>query len=303
MQALLEDFLMAQIAESGLAAATEEAYRADITDFMRGLPAPTTLLTCTRPDVEAWLTSQQEQGFAASTLARRLSSLRQVMRYAVLEELRPDNPCDGLKTRTRARRLPHVVSEEDIGRLLEYLSHDVTPAGVRLYAMLHLMYGAGLRVSEMVSLRLDNVQVSAAFDGAVFLHVMGKGGRERHVPLHPMGWSVLQHYLSIRVQHLPESTKENRFIFPARAASGHITRQRFGQLLKEAALAAELNPDAIHPHALRHSFATHVLAGGADLRSVQALLGHSDISTTQIYTHVAAPHLQKLVCEHHPLAK
>jgi integrase/recombinase XerD len=303
MQALLEDFLMAQLAEAGISPATEAAYRAEITDFMQGLPTPATLLTCTRSDVEAWLTSQQQKGFAASTIARRLSSLRGCMRYAVLEELRPDNPCDGLKTRTRARRLPRVLSEGDVGQLLEHLATDTTPHALRLYAMLHLMYGAGLRVSEMVSLRLDNIHTSAAYEGAVFLHVTGKGNKERHVPLHPHGWSVLQTYLTVRPHFLPQSAKENRFLVPTRAADGHVTRQRFGQLLKEAALATGLNPENIHPHALRHSFATHMLAGGADLRSLQALLGHSDISTTQIYTHVAPSRLHELVFMHHPLAK
>jgi integrase/recombinase XerD len=303
MQALLEDFLIAQQAEAGIASATEEAYRSDITDFMQGLPANTTLLTCIRVDVEAWLTSEQQKGFAASTIARRLSSLRQIMRYAVLEELRADNPCDGVKIRTRTRRLPRVLSEGDVGVLLGHLATDTHPKCLRLYAMLHLMYGAGLRVSETVSLRLDDIQTSSAYDGAVFLHITGKGNKERHVPLHPLGWEVVQAYLTVRPQFVPTTNKENRFLFAARGKSGHLTRQRFGQLLKEAALEAGLNPDAIHPHALRHSFATHILAGGADLRSVQALLGHSDISTTQIYTHVAVPHLQKLVLEKHPLAK
>jgi integrase/recombinase XerD len=302
MQALLNDFLLTLQAESAIRANTEEAYRRDAEDFIATLPDDITPLTCTPVHIEAWLGGMQQRGFARATLARRLSSVKQLMRYMVLEELRSDNPCQGVTIHTGGRRLPHVVSEADMITLLHHIATEEKPTTIRLYAMLHVMYGAGVRVSELVGLRLDNLRLSSAHAGAAFLTVHGKGGKERLIPLHTTGWEAVQSYLHVR--NTFEGVQHTRWLFPSkRAASGHLTRQGFGQLLKETAREAGLNAEAIHPHALRHSFASHLLAGGADLRTIQMLLGHADIATTQIYTHVNQSHLQALVQTHHPLAK
>ncbi len=301
MQALLDDFLLTLHAESAISRNTEEAYRRDLENFCGTLPAGVTLLTFSRTHVEHWLATMQAKGFARTTAARRLSSLKQLSRYAVLEELRGDNPCDGVRVTLKGRRLPQVASEEEMKRLLDHIATETKKAGIRLYAMLHIMYGAGLRVSELVGLRLDDLRRLPQED-ILWLSVRGKGGRERLVPLHPAGHQAVQAYLGVREAF--EAKKPTRWLFPSkRSAGGHLTRQGFGLLLKEAAMGAGLNPEAIHPHALRHSFASHLLAGGADLRTIQTLLGHADIATTQIYTHVNQPHLQELVRTRHPLAK
>ena len=302
MQALLSDFLLTLQAESGISANTEAAYRHDLEEFAATLPVGTTLADFTCTDVERWLGIMREKGLAPTTLARRLTSLKQFARYLVMEELRADNPCDGLKVALRGRRLPDILGEGDISLLLNHIATGTKPVNSRLYAMLHCMYGAGLRVSELVGLKLEDVRLSPAGEGTALLTVHGKGGKERLVPLHPAGLEALQAYLKVR--EMFEGAKKTRWLFPTkRSMGGHMSRQGFGQLLKEAAAEAGMNAEAIHPHALRHSFASHLLAGGADLRTIQTLLGHADIATTQIYTHVNQAHLQELVHTHHPLAK
>jgi integrase/recombinase XerD len=167
-----------------------------------------------------------------------------------------------------------------------------------------VLYGAGLRVSEMVSLKHSHIQHSPMIQGGVLLHVRGKGNKERLIPLHPVSWQAVQHYLVVRSQFIKQGAVDAGWLFPSeRAASGHITRQGFGQLLKQLSYEAQIDPQRVHPHALRHSFATHLLEGGADLRSIQSLLGHASISTTERYTHVTQQHLKDVVRTKHPLMR
>jgi integrase/recombinase XerD len=185
-----------------------------------------------------------------------------------------------------------------VGKLIDTAQQDKTPEGVRLTAMIEILYAAGLRVSELVALPL-----AAAKSRDGFVLVKGKGGKERLAPLNDHAGAAIAEWLKVRVQFLPRGAKESRFLFPSRAADGHVTRRRCHQLLKDLALKADINPEKLSPHVLRHAFATHLVEGGADLRSVQTMLGHADIATTQIYTHVARDRLAKVVSDAHPLAR
>lgn len=302
MQAIVSDFLLTMQAESNICLNTREAYLGDVENFMEFLPKGITFEQCSKDHVEQWLGDMQQRGFARATIARRLSSVKQFMRYLVQEELRSDNPCDGIKPAKATRRLPHIISEAEVSELLNHIATETKPSSIRLYAMLHVMYGAGLRVSELVSLKLEDLRHLSTHEDMMLLTVRGKGGKERVVPLHKSGWEAVERYTLLRDTF--EAKIKTRWLFPSKRSMGsHMTRQGFGQLLKQAAIEAGLNADAIHPHALRHSFASHLLAGGADLRVIQTLLGHADIATTQLYTHVNQSHLQELVQTKHPLAK
>lgn len=297
----LDDFIAAMQAERGISPNTEAAYRRDIGLFFEFSPSDVTAESFTQHHVEAWLADTAQSGMAATTQARRLSSIKQFALYLVLEDIRKDNPCDTIIAPKKARSLPKTLQESDIEAMLDYLDQADDKETIRLNAMLQLMYAAGLRVSELVSLKTHHIRKSPTL-GTMLLMVRGKGGKERLVPIHMESWKAVERYLDIR-ELFVKAPKTSDYLFPSNAKAGHITRQRFGQSLKELALAVNIDPSSVHPHALRHSFASHLLARGADLRSIQSLLGHSDISTTQIYTHIAQPHLHELVTEHHPLAK
>jgi integrase/recombinase XerD len=298
----IEDFLMALQAERGIALNTEIAYRKDVEAFASSLPIGIFPQDFTSLQVEEWMGHLRRGGVAPSTIARKLSSLKQFCRYMVEEELRHENPCERMKSLRYSRMLPHALSETEVAQLMKSVAARDTIRSIRLYAMLHLLYGAGLRVSELLCLHLHDIRISQSLEDAVFLTIRGKGGKERLTPLHDTAWAALQAYLTVRKDFL--QGKASVWMFPSpRSTDGHLTRQGFGQLLKQLALEAGLNSDAVHPHALRHAFATHLLAGGADLRTIQTLLGHADIATTQIYTHITQPHLQELVQKHHPLSK
>jgi integrase/recombinase XerD len=229
------------------------------------------------------------------------SSSARTVRFRIL---RRDNPTATLETPKQGRRLPKTLTHKDIEALLASAAANQTPEGIRLIAMLELVYSAGLRVSELVGMKLSALQLrpnSTHFDtDALIVH--GKGNKERLVPVGTAARRALSAYLAIRPHFLPEG-ETSPWLFPYSRAEGYITRQQFGVLLKDLALKAGLNPEKISPHALRHSFASHLLAGGADLRVIQELLGHADIATTQIYTHVNSERLNQLVQQNHPLAK
>jgi integrase/recombinase XerD len=211
--------------------------------------------------------------------------------------MRGDDPSSGLDAPRLGRPLPKLLSEAEVGRLIEAAARWPGEEGVRLRAILELLYATGLRISELTALPL-----AAAQREPRFMLVRGKGGKERMVPLGPPSRQALAAYLACRPHFLPEGGA-SRFLFPSRGRDGYLTRQRCGQLLKELALAADLDPARLSPHVLRHAFATHLLDHGADLRSVQQMLGHADIATTQIYTHVQGDRLRRLVETAHPLAR
>ena len=299
----VEQFLEMMLAERGASANTIAAYRRDLEDFVTRSTKPG-VLRVSRKAIEEYLASLGEAGMNAKSVARKLSAIRQFFAFLYQEKFRADNPAATLDTPKLGKRLPEILTMADIDVLLATAKADSTPKGLRLQAMLELMYGAGLRVSELVSLKLSDVQLrpGGVKMDAEFIMVRGKGGKERLVPVHDKARAALSAYAEIRYVFM-DGGKTSPWLFPYSRADGYITRQQFGVMLKELAVKAGINPEKISPHMLRHSFATHLLEGGADLRVIQELLGHSDISTTQVYTHVAGERLKKLVNEHHPLGK
>ena len=297
---LLEAFLEMLAAERGASLNTLAAYRRDLEDFRAKAGS---LAKASSESVRTYLSDLSGRGLAAASQARRLSALRQFFRFLVAESLRGDDPTATAERPKPRRSLPKLLSVADVDRLLE-AAHaaaggaELTPgkrfAALRTAALLELLYATGLRVSELVSL-----PATAGRAGRPLIAVKGKGGRERLVPLNRASHQALDAYRAARASlELPE----DKWLFPADSASGHLTRQAFARELKRIAAGAGLDARKLSPHVLRHAFATHLLAGGADLRAVQTLLGHADISTTQIHTHVLDERLKQLVNEHHPLA-
>jgi integrase/recombinase XerD len=306
--ALLEQFLEMLVAERAASANTVAAYTRDLSEFL-GFAAgqKQSLARISRRHLERFFHLLSEQGASAATAARKLSSMRQFFAFLYQEKHRDDNPAVTLDSPSLGRRLPKTLTQADITDLLLAARADSTPAGKRLLAMLELMYGGGLRVSELVGLKLSDLQLRAGevTMRAPFLTIMGKGRKERIVPVNDKARDALADYLALRESFLQVARGKvvaSPWLFPYGRAEGYITRQQFGVMLKELAVKAGIDPEKISPHTLRHSFATHLLEGGADLRVIQELLGHSDITTTQIYTHVAGDRLKKLVQEHHPLS-
>lgn len=301
----IASFLDAIAAEQGAARNTLLAYGRDLTDFADWAAAHGHgLATLDRPAVEAYLIFCDAQGLSKSTRARRLSSVRQLFRFAFDEGWRADNPALRIAGPGRMQRLPETLSEAEVNALLTAArQHGRTPAErLRSVAMLELLYATGLRVSELCTLP----QAAVRGDPRMVL-VKGKGGKERMVPLSPPARAALTDWLA----HLDDQAAGLRAagkpvpkaLFPAGGADGHWTRQQVFTTLKSIAVRAGVDPDKVTPHRLRHAFATHLLAHGADLMVIQTLLGHADVATTEIYTHVLDDHLKDLVLTHHPLAR
>jgi len=294
----IEAFLEMMAAERGAALLTVAAYRNDLVGLSAFLAADGAALETADADrLHAYLASAATARLAPRTLARRISAIRQFYKFLVVEGLRPDDPTTQLDTPRLGRLLPKVLSEAEIGSLIAAAQASPGDEGIRLKCIVELLYATGLRVSELVTLPL-----AAARRDPRFLVVSGKGGKERVVPLSAPSRLALAGYLECRERFLPER-RPSRWLFPSRGTDGHLTRQRTGQMLKELAVKAGLEPGRLSPHVLRHAFASHLLDHGADLRSVQQMLGHSDIVTTQIYTHVLTDRLRKLVETAHPLAR
>ena len=294
----LEAFLEMLIAERGAARNTVEAYRRDLDDFAAFLGERGGALDrADGPSIRAYLARLAQAGVQPRTAARHLSALRQFHRFLCDEGARPDDPTAALDSPRQGRALPRYLSEAEVNALLAAAHRREGMDGLRLAALVELLYATGLRASELVALPL-----AALARDRRLLAVRGKGGKERIVPLSVPSRAALAAWLEARAARHPRG-KELRWLFPSFGKQGHLTRHRLGQLLKALAGSAGLAPAKVSPHVLRHAFATHLLGRGADLRSVQRLLGHADISTTQIYTHVLEARLKSLVTEHHPLAK
>jgi integrase/recombinase XerD len=291
-----EAFLEMLAAERGAAALTLDAYGRDLADFAEFL-APRPIAQADESDLRRYLARLDAAGLSPRTAARRLSALRQFHKFLLGDGARADDPTAALDSPRQGRRLPKLLSEADISALIAAAAKSTSPEGLRLSAILELLYASGLRISELVALPLG-----AVARGQTFLTVRGKGGKERLVPIGAQARAALDAYLAARPHFLSEG-QPSRFLFPSRGVTGHLTRNRCGQLLKALALQAGLDPDKLSPHVLRHAFATHLLAHGADLRSVQQMLGHADIATTEIYTHVDVERLTRLVTTAHPLAR
>jgi len=296
-----EAFLEMLVAERGASPNTVESYRRDLADcarFLAGRDAQARhLLDAADSDrLRAYLKHLERRGMAPSTAARRLSALRQFFRFLYAEGLRDDDPCGRLDGPRQGRTLPKVLREEEVDRLLTAAAARPGREGRRLNALVELCYATGMRVSELVGLPLAAV----SRDPHVLI-VRGKGERERMVPLGESARRAVRDYLAVR-DRFQARAGDSPWLFPGRGRQ-HLTRHRFAQLLKELAVEAGIEPRRVSPHVLRHAFATHLLHHGADLRAVQQMLGHADISTTQIYTHVLDERLRRLVADHHPLAK
>src|SRR3954469_18026139 len=295
---LIERFLEMLSAERNAAANTHAAYARDLDDvgdFM--ISRKSALGVATTVDLSAYLAELDKRGMAARSVARRLSALRQFFKFLVAENVRADDPSAAIDGPKLGRPLPKLLDEDEMTRLIEVCAGLDGPSGARLKALVELSYASGLRVSELVGLPL-----AAVLRDQPVLIVRGKGAKERMVPLNGPARSALNGYLEHRLAFLPKGLKASPHLFPSLGKQGHLTRQRFGQLLKDLTLKANIAPERISPHVLRHAFATHLLDHGADLRSLQKMLGHADIATTQIYTHVAGRRLAELVEAHHPLA-
>jgi len=286
------------IAERGASANTVDAYRRDLADFESFLrKRGRAIEESDTSSLRDYFASLGHAGFLPRTAARRLSALRQYHRFRYAEGLCAHDPTVALDSPRLGRPLPKFLSEGEVEALLGGARLRPGPEGVRLVLLLELLYATGMRVSELVGLPL-----AAIARDRRLITVRGKGSKERLVPLSEPARQALEAWLPVRETTLGRG-KTSRWLFPSFGSAGHLTRHRFGQLLKELALSSGLDRAKVSPHVLRHAFATHLLAHGADLRSVQRLLGHADIATTQIYTHVLEERLRSLVQHHHPLAK
>jgi integrase/recombinase XerD len=300
---LVELFLDMQAAERGAGKNTLDAYRNDLADLTAHLrTAKVTVAKATTDDLRNYLGSLADCGFATSTLARRLSATRQLYRFLYAEGKRSDDPAAVLEGPKRGRTLPKVLSIAEVDGLLTQARNNAEnaeqPAGARLRAarllcLLEVVYATGLRVSELVAL-----PASAARKDQRMLVVRGKGSKDRLVPLNGAAKRAMADYLKLREDAKADQSK---WLFPSFGEQGHLTRQHFARDLKALGAASGITPDRLSPHVLRHAFASHLLHNGADLRVVQTLLGHADISTTQIYTHVLEERLKALVRDLHPL--
>jgi integrase/recombinase XerD len=296
---LIGAFLEMMSAERGAAANTIAAYRRDLTGYAGFVAGrKQSLLDCPRETVMAYLDGLKGEGLSASSSARHLSAIRQFHKFLCADGLRGDDPTRIVASPKTRRPLPKVLSVQEVDRLLSLAESEVgaetepdkQEAALRLYCLLELLYATGLRVSELVALKRASVMRDASF-----LTVRGKGGKERVVPMNDRARDVVRAWIATLEPGSP-------FLFPAKSESGYLARQVFARDLKGLAARAGISSARVAPHVLRHAFASHLLAGGADLRVVQMLLGHSDISTTQIYTHVLDEKLKTLVETHHPLA-
>lgn len=308
----VDSFLDMLTSERGAANNTRQAYWRDLADVSQFLKAQrnSDIDRATTDDLKAYIkdlaaktnTKSPSKGtIAVRTIARRLSALRQFYRYLISENVREDDPTSTIESPKQGRTLPKTLSEVEVSTLIKVAGERNNAEGTRLVCLLEMLYATGLRVSELVGLPL-----AALGEENQYLIVAGKAGRERMVPLTSASQGALKSYIAVRPEHISgsETSAQSKWLFPSKTSdSGHLTRQRFAQLLKDLAREAKIDEDRVSPHVLRHAFATHLLSNGADLRSVQKMLGHADIATTQIYTHILGQEAKKTVEEKHPLAK
>jgi integrase/recombinase XerD len=300
----VDRFLEMMSAERGASKNTIAAYERDLSDYAGFLgDAGHGLLSATTEAARSFLENIERRNFARATAVRKLSAIRQFHRFLLSEGMTRGDPIQAIEGPKLGRTLPKLLSIEDVDKLLatakDAAAREQGQArfrAVRLYCLLEVLYASGMRVTELVTL-----PVSAAKNDERFLTVRGKGGRERLVPLNDRARAAVDSLL--RMGRKTRHVQSARYLFPSHGRSGHLTRQHFAHELKMLAVKAGLPAGKISPHVLRHAFASHLLAGGADLRAVQQMLGHADISTTQIYTHVLAERLKRIVETHHPLTK
>lgn len=299
------------IATRGASRATRDSYARDLSDFFayateQGL----SMESIGHAHISDYLADLTARHMAPSTLARRRSALTQWFKFLISERIVAENPVLLVRAPKRARTLPKLLSKQEVAALIAITRADGSAEGVRMNALMELIYASGMRVSELVTLTMHHLQRDPKKKKqlAPYFMITGKGGKDRIVPLHASALGALNRYLELRDSFL-SAHEDSKFLFPDRLKSGkamrghgHLSRQKFGVALKAMCADAGIDPARCSPHTLRHSFATHLLEGGADLRVIQELLGHSDIATTQIYTHVATKRLVNVMNAHHPLA-
>ena len=283
MMNYIDVFLEAESAEKGRSKNTLAAYRNDLQHANENIPGG--LISATENDIQKYLASMDGN---ASSISRRVSALRGFYKFLMMEHIIKTNPTANIELPKRAKPLPKLLTTDEIELLIS--SADDTKNSVRLRAMIELLYASGLRVSELCELPM-----TAILGNRLLIH--GKGAKERMVPMHEGAIHTLNKWLELR------GDDESKYVFPTYSQTGHITRDGFFKILKKCATLAGIKPERVTPHVLRHSFASHLLANGANLRAIQTMLGHEDISTTQIYTHVMPEKLRQVVIEHHPLSK
>jgi len=299
----IEQFLETSLAERGISHNTLVSYRRDLLDLHEFLLEHNlSELNITATNIDKYITYCADKTISPRSINRKISTLKSYYYFLISENYTKYNPLLTVDLPKYSNKLPSILSLEDIKRLLDSCKQDNSSHSIRLNAMIHLIYASGLRVSELVSLKLADVTTGPDnFKMRKIFSVKGKGKKERVVVINEKAISVIEKYLGI-IDNFAKS-KSQPYLFPTRSASGHMTRQNFAKSLKKSSISSGLDPDIVSPHILRHSFASHLLEGGADLRAIQELLGHSDISTTQIYTHLQTKHLKEALQKFHPLGK
>lgn len=309
---LVDSFLDMLTTERGAAMNTRQAYWRDLADFSLWLREKNKveIVDATTDQIKSYLEDlankihvkgESKGKIATRTVARRLSALRQFYRFLISENIRKDEPTSTVESPKQTRTLPKTLTEQEVDLLIKTAGQGGGADSIRLVCLLEMIYATGLRVSELVGLPM-----SAIGENVEFVMVAGKGGRERMVPLSDAAKRAMRNYIDVRKQFIGPEDKgtQAQWVFPSKTSqSGHLTRQRFAQLLKDLADRSGMEHGKVSPHVLRHAFATHLLSNGADLRSVQKMLGHADIATTQIYTHIIGEKAKKTVEEKHPLSK
>jgi integrase/recombinase XerD len=292
-------FLEMLAAEKGHSENSQAAYRRDLENFAETINPQIT--EADTNDIQDFIHHLRKQGFKSSTIARKTSAIKQFYLFLFRDGIRGDNPAAKIEIPKQEKRLPKFLKQDHVDILLNTAENEAkngTLASVRLHAILETLYATGLRISELMTLPRKSIGPDT-----ILLTIKGKGGRERMVPIGEKARLALRNYLHLLdTETIRKQQPQSSYLFPSRGKEGHLTRRRVGQLLKELAHRANVPADMLSPHKMRHAFATHLLAHGADLRAVQQMLGHADISTTQIYTHVLEERLKSLVFENHPLS-
>ena len=297
---LSSDFLLSLVTEKNMSLNTASSYKADLKIFFKFLTQQNlTVETVRKNEISKFFQSQRERGFSDNTVSRRLSTIKQFFKFLILEDLLDRNPCEDIKNFKKTKKLPSFLSEEEVVRILNSAStvgkNNVERA--RNKALIEILYASGMRVSELVSLR------KSLFNGTPeLILIKGKGNKERMVPISKIALSAIKKYLAELKKDSIELYKSD-FLFPSRSKSGYLNRERFFLIIKEVANTAGLNAQYVSPHKIRHAFASHLLSNGADLRVIQTLLGHKNLSTTEIYTHILNEKIVKSVQKNHPFAK
>ena len=296
---LVENFLEVLASEKGLSKNTLYSYKTDLDQFTSFIEKKNIKTRDFKnKDIKEFVSTFKNRGYEKSTVSRKISSLTHFFNFLLDEKEIEINPLSNFEIPKQTKKLPTILSNEHIDKILKFTKQDQSAAGIRLYTMIEILYATGIRISELVEMKLSSI-----YEDKNFLLVSGKGNKERLVPISKKTRKTLEKYLTVR-DHFISDKNKSIWMFPSKQSSiGHITRQRFNQLLNELNLEAGLGIKRISPHKLRHAFATHLLENGMDLRSLQQILGHSDISTTQIYTHVLKERLKEIIKDSHPLSK